>query len=194
MNVMQNILMDEIASLEDIPKATQHRDYGERGEEEEENVAIKPGQTLGFDVSKMQDASWDESNPETYSMEPEEILRRAGVDPSEGYMPQLSLRESRENERQGITVDKKMAVLPSLEEIQSMYGSEVHILGLERCEEFREAVPEADRLMGPAGLFNSVSYLLSGAKVNTKRFTSNRYTTFQTGILPQAPWGKHNPG
>ena len=152
--------MSEIAIVEDIASdafnAAQHRDDGEE-EEEEESGAFKPGQRLTFDVSKMHDASWDESNSEKYSMEPEEILRRAGVDPSEGYMPQLSFRESRMNERRGIKVDKKTAVLPSLEEIQSMYGSKAHILGLERCEDFRNAVPESDRLMGPAGLFNSVS-------------------------------------
>lgn len=166
MNVMENKLLNEIAHVEDIASdafnAALHHDDSESNEDEEEQEsgAFKPGQRLIFDVNEMHDASWDESAADKFSMEPEDILRRAGVDPSEGYMPQLSFRESRKNERQGIKVDKKIAVLPSLEEIQSMYGSRAHILGLERCEDFRNSVPEVDRLMGPAGLFNSVSSLL----------------------------------
>ena len=43
------------------------------------------------------------------------------------------------------------------ESIQSMYGSKPYILGLERCEDYRNAIPQINRLMGPAGLFNCVS-------------------------------------
>jgi hypothetical protein len=177
MSVMENKIMNEIAYVEDIASdafnAAQHRDDEGSSEEEEEEIrAFKPGQTLVFDVAKMHDASWDESTAHQYSMEPEDILRRAGVDPSEGYMPQLSFRESRSNERRGITVQKKMAVLPTLEEIQSMYGSKAHILGLERCEAFRDSVPEIDRLMGPAGLFNSVSSVSSCSDLSSLMIVS----------------------
>ena len=43
------------------------------------------------------------------------------------------------------------------ESIQTMYGSKPYILGLERCEDYRNAIPQINRLMGPAGLFNCVS-------------------------------------
>ena len=52
------------------------------------------------------------------------------------------------------------AKLPPVEEIQSMYGTKSYIVGLERCEDYREAVEPEHRLMGPAGLFNSATNLL----------------------------------
>jgi hypothetical protein len=159
MNVMENKLMSEIAAVEDIASDAFNAAYSrEEGDEDgEESGAMKEGQRLSIDVNNMHNALWDESDSSKYSMDPEEILKRAGVDPSEGYMPQLSFGESRRNERLGKTVEKKAAILPSLGEIQSMYGSKAYILGLDRCEDYRKTVPQIDRLMGPAGLFNSVS-------------------------------------
>lgn len=159
--------MNEIALVEDIASdafnAIRDREEEEAedgGEESGNGAAESYQQRLAVDVDAMAYAKWDESAASAsnkYSMEPEDVLRRAGVDPSEGYMPQLSYKQSRMNERRNITVEKKAAVLPSLEEIQSMYGSKSHVIGLERCEDYRNSVPQIDRLMGPAGLFNSVS-------------------------------------
>lgn len=151
--------MSEIASVEDIASdAFNAAHFNEDNENNDDKTKPhKLGERLVFDTDNMHDAKWDESTADQYSMEPEDILRRAGVDPSEGYMPQMSFKESRRHQRQGIKVEKKMAVLPTLEEIQSMYGSKAYIQGLERCDDFRQAVPEIDRIMGPAGLFNSVS-------------------------------------
>ena len=151
--------MSEIAAVEDIASdAFNAAHFNEDHENSrEESAPHKLGQRLAFDTDNMHDAKWDESTADQYSMEPEDILGRAGVDPSEGYMPQMSFKESRRHQRQGIKVEKKMAVLPTLEEIQSMYGSKAYIHGLERCDDYRKAVPDINRLMGPAGLFNSVS-------------------------------------
>eukprot|EP00956_Cyclotella_meneghiniana_P022931 scaffold43948_cov49-Cyclotella_meneghiniana.AAC.4 len=210
---MEHKLMNEIAAVEDMAESAIHavRDEdndedggGDGGESSSSSAAAAAAarsyqQRLAIDVDSMLYAKWDESDAEKYSMEPEDILQRAGVDPSEGYMPQLSYKQSRMNERKGITVERKTAVLPSLEEIQSMYGSKSHVIGLERCEEYRNTVPHIDRLMGPAGLFNSATNLLATLLrmncFNADRIKSRKFKElYPSGVMPQAPWGKHNPG
>lgn len=62
------------------------------------------GQRLVFNTDKMHDAKWDESTADQYSMEPKHILIRAGINHSEGYIPQMSLDESRKHQREGINI------------------------------------------------------------------------------------------
>ena len=135
-----------------------------------------------------------------YSMDPIDILSRAGVDHSAGYVPSISVREALAStrKRRRNHPHKKDAELPSVEEIQSLYGNQTHILGLDRCEEYRNSVNPEQRLIGPAGLFNSATNLLvtllrfncvNVARINQKK----KFKNFTDGILYQAPWGKHNP-
>jgi hypothetical protein len=138
---------------------------------------------------------------EGYSMDPVDILKRADIDQTAGFIPSITGKEA----RMAIKFNKmdslvREAQLPTLEEIQSMYGTHSYIVGLERCEEYRDAVKPENRLMGPAGLFNSATNLLYDLLtlncVNTarQRVASKRhYRIGKTGILFQAPWGKHNP-
>ncbi|KAL7543373.1 hypothetical protein ACHAXR_012720 [Thalassiosira sp. AJA248-18] len=128
-----------------------------------------------------------------FSMEPSDILKRAGVDESAGFVPSLTARAAK-TARQKSNI-RQHAELPSLDDIQSMYGKDTHILGLDRCEEFREKVHPEHRLMGPAGMFNSATNLLNKLlKLNcvNKARLGKRYQA-PTGMLLQAPWGKHNP-
>jgi len=122
-------------------------------------------------------------------MEPLEILKRTGVDPSCGLVPptsrvqlaqlerqqkmlarQQKQQEGKEQPREQLQQQQQQqqktllqgnvvndVELPTLKEIQQMYGKRPKIIGLETCEEFRSSVPPERRLMGPAGLFNSVS-------------------------------------
>lgn len=135
-----------------------------------------------------------------YSMDPIDILSRAEVDHSAGYVPSISVREALASRRKRLRNNphRKEADFPSIEEIQSLYGNRTHILGLDRCEEYRDSVDPEHRLIGPAGLFNSATNLLVNllrfncvnvARVNQKK----KYKNFTDGILHQAPWGKHNP-
>ena len=66
-----------------------------------------------------------------------DILGRAGVDVKD--IDEETLRK-----------------LPSLNEIESMYGSGVYVGGLDRCEEFRKTIVPADAFIAPAGMFNTV--------------------------------------
>ncbi len=135
-----------------------------------------------------------------YSMDPIDILSRAEVDHSAGYVPSISVREALSSTRKRLRnhPHKKEAELPSVEEIQSLYGNRTHILGLDRCEEYRNSVNPEQRLIGPAGLFNSATNLLVTLLrfncVNVARVSQKKkYKNFTDGILYQAPWGKHNP-
>ena len=42
-----------------------------------------------------------------------------------------------------------------------MYGNHSHIVGLDRCEAYRESISPERRIMGPAGMFNSATNLLN---------------------------------
>ena len=134
-----------------------------------------------------------------YSMDPSQILKRAGIDHTEGFIPSITVLQARKAIRQNIEIEKQEAQLPSLEEIQSLYGTRPYIVGLERCQAFRDAVDPEHRLMGPAGLFNTatnlLSRLLSMNCVNTARLKTKKYGHKEapTGVKIQAPWGKHNP-
>ncbi len=92
-----------------------------------------------------------------YSMEPLDILKRAGVDTSSGFQRPVTGGEYRAAVKEKKSSLNQDVVLPTVEDIQALYGSEPRIVGLEQCEAFRAAVPPQRRLMGPAGLFNSVS-------------------------------------
>jgi hypothetical protein len=142
----------------------------------------------------------DRKNLHNYSMEPLEVLKRAGVDPNEGYVPSTAALKARKAMQQNKGLEKQKAQLPSLAEIQSLYGSKPYIHGLDRCQSYRDAVDPEFRLMGPAGLFNSATNLagqllkmncVNNARIKTKKYVRARDAP--TGIKIQAPWGKHNP-
>ena len=142
----------------------------------------------------------DRKNLHNYSMEPLDVLKRAGVDPNEGYVPSTAALKARKALQQNKALEKQKAQLPSLAEIQSLYGSKPYIHGLDRCQSYRDAVDPEFRLMGPAGLFNSATNLagqllkmncVNNARIKTKKYIRARDAP--TGIKIQAPWGKHNP-
>ncbi|KAK1737331.1 hypothetical protein QTG54_012198 [Skeletonema marinoi] len=139
-------------------------------------------------------SQWDK-----YSMDPLQVLQRAGVDPNEGFVPSMRMMEARKAIRANIELEKQQAQLPSLTEIQSLYGTKPYILGLDRCQAYRDAVDPEFRLIGPAGLFNSATNLLAqllrmncinNARLKTKKY---RPRDAPSGVKIQAPWGKHNP-
>jgi hypothetical protein len=134
-------------------------------------------------------------------MDPIDILQRADIDQSAGFIPSITGREARMAKKQN-NMDSlvQKAKLPPVEEIQSMYGTKSYIVGLERCEDYREAVEPEHRLMGPAGLFNSATNLLYKLLtlncVNTARklaASKRGYRMGKSGMMFTSPWGKHNP-
>jgi len=48
--------------------------------------------------------------------------------------------------------------LPSLAEVEGLYGPSVVISGLETCETFRKTIAQEDAYIGPAGMFNTVRF------------------------------------
>jgi len=69
----------------------------------------------------------------------EDILKRAGVEVTDEIRDQL----------------------PPKEDVISMYGSEPVIVGLDQCKIFQNTVDLSGAFIGPAGMFNTVSYCLS---------------------------------
>ena len=76
--------------------------------------------------------------------------------------------------------------LPPWWMIQQQYGNESRILGLERCQQYRQSTPQV--LLGPAGLFNSGTNLISQLMQNNCMLQNTPHH-----FAFQAPWGKHTP-
>lgn len=72
--------------------------------------------------------------------------------------------------------------LPKWSTVQELYGDGPVIFGLDQCQVFRDSTVPAKRTMGPAGLFNSGTNVLSLYLQANCDFP---------GIQWQVPWGKH---
>ena len=60
-----------------------------------------------------------------------------------------------------IQLDEELAKqLPSWDDITSMYGEHPIIHGLDTCQTYRDTVKPEDRMLGPAGIFNTGTNLL----------------------------------
>lgn len=96
-----------------------------------------------------------------------------------------------------VEIDEDLAAqLPRWDDVVSLYGESPIIHGLETCEPYREMVKPGDRMIGPAGMFNTGTNLLFELlKVNCdiKEAHKKRREPRRNGMRWQAPWGKHNP-
>ena len=60
-----------------------------------------------------------------------------------------------------IPLDEELAEqLPTWDDIVSMYGDKPIVYGLETCQTYRDTVKPEDRMLGPAGIFNTGTNLL----------------------------------
>jgi len=84
---------------------------------------------------------------------------------------------------------------PPKDDIRQMYGSEPIILGLDRCERFRETVVTGDGFIAPAGMFNTGTNLLQELLVKNCYLPERiqKHGEGNTGMRWQVPWGKHSP-
>ena len=57
--------------------------------------------------------------------------------------------------------DESIQRLPTWSQIESLIGEKPVLLGLERCNDFRNNVPPLRRMLGSAGMFNSGTNLVS---------------------------------
>lgn len=100
----------------------------------------------------------------------------------------------------GIEVTPEMeANLPSWSQIRAVVGDTPVILGLESCSVFRDKVPPLERMLGPAGMFNTGTNLVSRLLKQNCEIPERRehYGENQAkekyGMRWQVPWGKHTP-
>jgi hypothetical protein len=93
----------------------------------------------------------------------------------------------------------EILTLPTWKEVESLYGSEPVIIGLEEsCKAFRSKVPlPKQRFLGISGTFNSGSTAFGISLQANCRFTShsqnksNDVISDSNGMLDQVPWAKH---
>jgi hypothetical protein len=57
--------------------------------------------------------------------------------------------------------DEDIRSLPTWSEIEALIGEKPVILGLEKCETFRNKIPPLRRMIGASGMFNSGTNLVS---------------------------------
>ena len=116
---------------------------------------------LDYEITELQEEDGVESLYTNYSMDPLDILARADIDHTTGFIPSITGREVRLAKRLGKMESLiRQAELPTVDEIQSMYGAHSYIIGLDTCNAYKATVIPEMRVMGPAGLFNSATNLL----------------------------------
>ena len=164
---------------------------------------------LDYEITELQEDGVSNGNNNNmlllyanYSMDPLDILARADIDHTAGFIPSITGREVRLAKRLGKMESlKRRADLPTVDEIQGMYGSHSHIVGLDTCNAYKANVIPEMRVMGPAGLFNSATNLLfklmSLNCINPDRVRAAAKASFREravfrqgkhGIMTQAPW------
>lgn len=89
----------------------------------------------------------------------------------------------------GVThVDARVVrILPDWSAVESQYGSEPVVNGLDRCHEFRSM--KGDKFLAPAGLFNTGTNAMTYYLRANLQIGNN--DTSHYGILTQVPWDKH---
>lgn len=96
-----------------------------------------------------------------------------------------------------VEIDKELAEqLPTWDSVVSMYGEKPVITGLETCAPYRKAVKAEDRMIGPAGMFNTgtnLLYELMKVNCDIKEARRKFREPKRNGMRWQVPWGKHNP-
>ena len=78
--------------------------------------------------------------------------------------------------------------LPTWTQVVEMYGKHPVIVGMERCPDFRKAVPAQERYVGVAGQMNT------GTNALAKYLRNNlwiRENPIERGVLWTVPWYKH---
>lgn len=98
-------------------------------------------------------------------------------------------------EKVGVRVPVDYPRLPPWWWIESQYGEEPRILGLDRCEHFRtlnRGRPD-DITIAPSGLFNSGTNLLHQMLEANCYFPQKSDHAYYHGRAFQPPWGKHTP-
>ncbi|KAL9184102.1 hypothetical protein ACHAXT_002188 [Thalassiosira profunda] len=98
-----------------------------------------------------------------------------------------------------VEIDEELAEqLPTWDDVVSMFGDKPIVSGLEMCEPYREQVKAADRMIGPAGMFNTGTNLLfellkKNCAIPEARYSTTHHEPRKNGMRWQVPWGKHNP-
>jgi len=96
-------------------------------------------------------------------------------------------------EKSGIELPPElMDQIPPFSHVEQMYGSKPIILGLDRCEEFRQNIDPSFRIIGAAGMFNTGTNLLY-EYLSRNCLNPARLSEYDKGIHWQVPWGKHSP-
>jgi len=83
-----------------------------------------------------------------------------------------------------------LAVLPKWSAVTKLYGDKPVILGLERCEEFRNQADPIDSSLGVSGMFNTGTNPMAMYVSNNCKMPRNRRDK-AGGTRWQVPWGKH---
>lgn len=122
--------------------------------------------------------------------------------PLEVSFPLLSEEEGRQHildlfKEAGVDLNPETtSQLPTWTQVQEVIGPHPYLLGLERCEEFRNTVPALERMLGAAGMFNTgtnlVTHLLKqNCEIPERREHNGPHQSKESyGMRWQVPWGK----
>ena len=88
---------------------------------------------------------------------------------------------------------QQLQQLPTWKDVVNLYGDTPKLVGMETCQTFQQAVPSAERLLAPAGIFNSGTNLLAELLLKNCVLQQRKRKHRGNGIRWQVNWGKHQP-
>lgn len=92
--------------------------------------------------------------------------------------------------KSGFKIDEEtLKSIPSHTEFVKLYGPRPIIEGLDTCATYRDNIPVKDRVVGPAGIFNTGTNLMAELLSKNCRIPGGKSRAMKW----QVPWGKHSP-
>lgn len=167
------------------------------------------------DIAKKQQEQAKQQNPKKFGNLSENDIRRIEEQRRRQYSPidkvknMAKVKKVKNTDKFGvdehivkiltaanIQLDEELASqLPTWNDIVSMYGDKPIIYGLETCQTYRDTVVPEDRMLGPAGIFNTGTNLLfelmkGNCNIKEARTSTTHREPKRNGMRFQPPWGK----
>jgi hypothetical protein len=84
--------------------------------------------------------------------------------------------------------EKTLQALPTWSQVQRLFGDGPRIVGLERCQEFRESVDPSETFLSIAGTFNTGTNLISALMIEVNIPGSPLESSFHRIAFPTLPF------
>ena len=151
----------------------------------------KPKRLSENEINKAtEDKEKNDNNPNTATVD-EKSQSKLIVDSTTDKTKEINFFKDLLQLANGVTADEEtLKSLPLYSDFTDLYGDKPVIVGLDTCKTYRETVPAENRMIGPAGIFNTGTNLFAQLLERNCKIPGRKGGS---GMRWQVPWGKHTP-